>query len=615
MLKKLFLAVVFLSLVASCVKKPSISALDMPSSDTSSLDAPSVVHSDFSPEKYMLVKELSAKGKAVFFYQDQDGYMHYHNGKKDRIINREIMDKYKKMGAVPMGMSYGYDGKYVYFSQPLRWGPKKLIFIKLEQDGSVVYTKELSALEQVLRPASMAFDGKGGVLLSWLDETPPLMNAVYKLIKEDNFSEQEALISYQDKAVLFAQSVHTDKGLAVVYSTTSTAGYTTGSTMGNTVGSTAGITMGSATEKSERRGEIRVRFLSDGSEKLLYSGKLYDADLIEGKGVFLLRPYEQSLNIKLITFNTAFDRIKEHTIEKPKELGEAFSLFSNGGFSGGEPFVLGAGSPPLSVEVEGRSLPQKPNLFYSYAGKNFERFGGQMPFMFSSELPSFDSSEKYTVVAYMDRRIVTPTVMVAVFSSGGMLVKKDVIIEKPGVSTGSPRVAHLGGDVFRVFYPVEDKGEKVWIYRAKDIKADSIESLYELPSGKDKMRLLTESVETFSNCRKNNDYGCVYDLLDPAYRSQKSKAIHAEMMKSIGATIMDFKFENCKILADSVFAACDGYIKAKLPEEMRGDKFTNRLRENERIVEQEIKGDLWVFIDGTWYYVLNMPMLGYALQW
>lgn len=580
--------VVFLSLVASCSSLPRAPAL----LDAPSLDVSSVVPTDFSPEKYLFVKELSARGKAVFFYQDQEGYMHYYNGKEDRIINREVMDKYKKLGAVPMSMSYGYDGKYIYFSQPVRWGPKKLIFIKLEQDGKVVYTKELSSLEQVIRTVSMAFDGKGGILLTWMDETPPYVNAAYTLIKGDSFPEKEEVISYQDKAVLFAQPVYTDKGLAVVYVRTSPAG-----------------------KNTEGSGEIRVRFLSDGSEKSLYSGNVFDADLTEAKGVFLVRPYELSSSIKLITFNNSFDRIKEYTVEKPKELGEAFSLFSNEGLIEGEPFVLGAGSPPSSVEVEGYSLPQKPNVYYSYAGRDFERVVGGKPFMFTSALPAFDSSEKHTVVAYLDRRSASPTVMVAVFGGGGKLIKRDVVIEKPGVDAGSPRVVHLGGDVFRVFYPVEDKGEKLWIYRAKDIKADSIDSLYNLPSAKDRKELLMESVEKYADCRKKNDYGCVFDMFDPAYRSGKSKAMHEDMMKRINATIVDFRFKDCKILEDSVVAACDGYIKAKLPDEIKAGSMPNRIKEDQKTVEQEIKGDLWVFLSGKWYYVVNMPMLGYALQW
>lgn len=582
-----FLAIVFLSLVASCGGMPRAPAL----LDAPSLDASSAVPTDFSPEKYLFVKELNAKGKVVFFHQDQEGYMHYYNGKEDRIINREVMDKYKKLGAVPMDMSYGYDGKYIYFSQPVRWGPKKLIFIKLEQDGKVVYTKELSSLEQVIRPASMAFDGKGGILLTWIDETSPYVNAAYTLIKGDSFSEKEEVISYQDKAVPFARPVHTDKGFAVVYVRTGAAGGAEGS------------------------GEIRARFLSDGSEKALYSGSVFDADLTEAKGVFLVRPYELSLSIKLITFNTSLDRIKEYTVKKPKELGEAFSLFDNGGLVGGEPFVLGAGSPPSSVEVEGRSLPQKPNLYYSYAGRDFERVVGGKPYMFSSALPAFDSSEKHTVVAYLDRRFASPTVMVAVFGGGGKLIKRDVVIEKPGVHAGSPRVVHLGGDVFRVFYPVEDKGEKLWIYRAKDIKADSVDNLYDLPSTKDKKGLLTETVDKYADCRKKNDYGCVYDMLDPAYRSGKSKGGHEEMMQRVNATVLDFRFENCKILEDSVLASCDGYIKAKLPNEIRGGNLTNLIKEDQKTVEQEIKGDLWVFLNGKWYYVVSIPMLGYALQW
>lgn len=578
MLKALFFALVFLSLAASCINKPDVSSLDV-----SSLDVSSSVPTDFSPDKNMFVKELNAKGKVVFFFQDHEGYMHYYNGKEDGIINREVMDKYKKMGGVPMSMSYGYDGKYIYFSQPVRWGPKKLIFIKLEPDGKVVYTKELSSLQQVIKPASIAFDGKGSMLLTWIDETPPYVKAAYMLVKGDSFPEKEDVISYEDDTILSARSAYTDKGLAVVYVRTNKRG----------------------------SGEIKARFLADGSEKVLYSGDVSDFDLMEGKGGFLIRLYQVSPSIKLIAFNASFDRIKEYTINKPEEVGSGFSLFTSGGLIEGEPFVLGSGSTPMSVKSEGYSLPQKPNLYYSYAGKDFERVVGEKPFMFTSTQPSFDSSEKHTVLAYMDKRFASPTVMVAVIDSAGKLIKRDIVIEKPWVDTGNPSVVRLGGDVFRVFYPVKDAGKNIWIYRAKDINAGAINSLYSIPSSKDRGGLLMESAKKFADCRKKNDYGCVYDMLDPTYRSGTSKAMHEEMMKRTNATIVDFGFENCRILEDSVLAACDGYIKAELPSDIKGAP----IRENQRTVERKIKGDIWIFIDGKWYYLVDMPMLGYAQQW
>jgi len=83
------------------------------------------------------------------------------------------------------------------------------------------------------------------------------------------------------------------------------------------------------------------------------------------------------------------------------------------------------------------------------------------------------------------------------------------------------------------------------------------------------------------------------------------------MMRRVDATIIDFKFEGCKILEGSILAACDGFIKAKLPPALRGAP----IKESQRNVEQKIKGDIWVFIDGKWYMAVTVPMLGYVLQW
>ncbi len=572
MLRFLVPFLIFLSLLSSCTKKPEVKPIDVKTK----------VSTDYSPEKYMFVKELNTKDRVVFFYQDQDGYTHYYNGKEDRIINREIMDKYKKIGGVPMSFSYAFDGKYLYFSQPVRWGPKKLILIKMEPDGKVLYTKELSSLEQVLRPASFAFDGKGNMLLSWTDETPPYVKAAYLLVKNDQFPEKEEVIGFDQNPVLSVKSVYTSKGFALVYTKAGKGG---------------------------KMSEVRVRFLSDNSEKLLYTGNSStDFDFYEYKDGFVLRPYELSSKVNIIVYDRAFEKKKEYAIEKPKDLVNNFDILQVG-LLGGTPLVFGAGIPTKPVDVEGYSLPQRLNVFYSYNGKTFERLVGEKPFMFTSNLTSYDSSSEYAVVAYMDRRLTVPTVMVSVIDSKGKLLKKDLLIEKPWVATGSPKVAYLGEGLFRVFYPVEDQKEKVWIYRAKDIKANSIDSLYEMP--KPDKDLLIKTVNRYVECRKKNDYKCVYSMLDPTYRSGISEGMHEQMMKNINANILDYKLEKCKILEDSVLAACDGYIKARLPGQIMGKP----IREQERSIEQKIKGNIWVYIDGKWYYAVDLPMLGYALQW
>jgi hypothetical protein len=574
MTNRIFFSFLFFLFIVCVVNSP-VSAL--------AIDIHTNIPADISPEKYLFVKELNAKGKVVFFYQDHEGYTHYYNGKKDKIINREIMDKYKKKGAVPMAMSYGYDGKHLYFTQPVRWGPKKLIVIKLEPNGKVLYTKELSSLEQAIKPASIAFDGKGNMLLTWLDETPPYLKGAYMLVKGDGFSEKEDVISFENGPVQAARPVYTDAGFAIIYAKTEKKG----------------------------KGEIRARFLSDGAEKVLDTGRVFDFDLTAEEGLFLIRPYEVSKAVRLLVFNVSLDKVKEHTVRFPKETSGQFSLYSNPGLIGGEPFVLGTGTTPGSIMVEGYRLPHKANLYYSYAGRDFERVVGKTPFMFTSTSPSFDSSKGHVVLAYTDKRFISPNVMVAVCDRGGKLIKNDVLMEEPWVRTGSPRVVHLDGDVFRVFYPVVDKGKKVWICRAKDINASTINNVYHLPPLKEREKLLIDTAKKFADCRKKNNYGCVYSLFDSMYRSGTPKDQHTQMMKQINAKILDYRVEACKILDDSCLAACDSYMKAELPSMIRNIN----IKEQERHIERKIRGTIWVFIDKKWYYVVDLPMLGYTLRW
>ena len=570
---------VFLLLVlfifSSCSKKPEVYVHDLKTS----------ISTDYLPEKYMFVRELNTKDRVVFFYQDHEGYTHYYNGKKDTIINREVVDKYKKKGGVPMSFSYAYDGKYLYFSQPIRWGPKKLIFIKMEPDGKVLYVKELSSLEQSIRPASVAFDGKGNMLLTWLDETPPYIKGAYMLVKGDSFPQKEEVIAFEDAPVLSIKPVYTSKGFAILYTKVGKGG---------------------------DYGELRLRFLSDGSEKTLYAGYgVADFDISQAGGKFLIRPYEISEKVHLLIFDGNMEKVREYAINKPKDISNTFSPYDNPTLIDGQPFVLAGGIPPNSVSVDGYSLPQRQNVFYSYAGKDFERLVGGKLFMFTSEMPSVDSSKNYILVAYVDRRLASPTIMVSLLDKKGKVIKRDIIIEKPWVSTGSPRVVHLGEDLFRVFYPVEDKKEKVWIYRAKDIKVENLQNLYDIPPVKDREKRLAERVKQYVECRKNNDYKCVYRMLDPVYRSGISEAMHEEMMKRVNAKITEFRFDRCKILENSVIAACDGIIKAKLPEQI----MNRPIKEQERNIEQKLKGIIWVYVDGDWYYAVDLPMLGYAIRW
>lgn len=554
----------------SCHKKPQVSTIDIRTN----------LSTDFSPEKFMFVKELNTKDKVVFFYQDNEGYTHYFNGKEDIIINKNIIDRYKKKGAVPMDFSYSYDGKHIYFSQPVRWGPKKLIFIKMEPSGKVIYTRELSNLQQVIKPASIAFDQKGSMLLTWIDETPPYIKGAYLLVKDDHFPENEQIIAFDDAAVLSVKPIYTKNGFALIY-----------------------------TKIKNGIGELRVRYISDGSEKLIYSGEqVSDFDIIIQEDGLWIRPYQSSDVIKLIHLNSSLEKNKEYTIKKPEEAG-FFGVFDGIYLLNNEPLIFAAVIPNRSINVDSYSLPQKANIYYSYAGKNFERLVGGRPFMFTSTMPSADTDNHNALVAYTDRRTIEPSVMISVINKDGKVATRDVLLEKPWTKTGSPKVVKIGENTFRIFYPVEDKDKKVWVYRAKDVSGTNIGKFYDIPKPDEK--LLIETVRKFVECRKNNDYKCIYSMLDPMYRAGVSEALHEDMMKKINANIVEYKLDKCKVLDNSVIAVCDGYIKAKLPEQIMG----RHIKEQERSIEQKIQGNVWVFIEGKWYYAVDLPMVGFAVQW
>lgn len=571
-----FVFYILFFLLSSCEKR----------ADVKTKDVSSVVGTIYSPDKNMFVKELNSPQRVVFFYQDHEGYTHYYNGKEDIIINKEVMDKYKKMGAVPLDFSYGWDGKSLYFSQPVRWSKKKLILIKMTSEGKVEYTKELSSLEEVIRPASFAFDGKGNMLMSWLDETPHYIKAAYMLVRGDQFPEKEEVIAFEDGPVLAQEPLYTEKGFAIVY-----------------------------LHKRKNISDVRIRFLEDGSEKTLYSGQAVDFIIVKDKegSSYAMLPKEPSSTMKVILLGKDFEKKGELEVKSPSELASGSFGVAERGFLyfKDKPVILAVGMPPSSINVEGYDLPQKINVFISYNGSDFKRLSETDPYMFTQLAPSYATSQDYLLVAYSDRRFGLPSVSLAIVGTDGKIKKKDITLEEPGIRTGLPYVVYLGEGLFRVFYPVEDAKKRVWVYRSRDVRAESIKSLYELPSVRDREKKLKETVEKFIQCRKNKDYECVYSMLDPVYRQGVGKDTHIGMMRRVESEILDFRLEKCKVLRDSVIGVCDGYLKAKLPSNIEG----RIIPESQRGVEQKLKGVVWVYYRGSWYYAVELPMLGYALQW
>lgn len=550
------------------------------------VDVASTLPTDFSADKYLLVKELSKGDRAVFFYQDEEGYTHFYNGSDDRIINREVIDKYKKLGAVPLAMSYGFDGKALYFSQPVKWANKKQIVIKLEPGGAIVFTRELSELGQVLRPASFAFDGKGNTLMTWIDETSPRIKAIYTVMAADGSVGKEEMIADDTDAMLYVEPVYTATGYAIVYSRTGVGG--------------------------KRDSEIHLKRLADGSDKVIYHGTdVSGFDLVEVGGTYALRPYQPGESGKVLTFNSNFEPAASYTLPYPKEIGRAFGVTDALTLTGKGPVVIGGGVPPESVSIDGMALPQKPALYVSVAGKAFEPLVGGVPHMFSSGLPAVQAMGPGAVVGYSDRRFASVTPMLALVDDNGNVVKHDVTLETPQVRTGKVELVKIDNDTVRAFYPVTVASRPNWTYRFKDLSISKMQSHYALPPTAQRQQELFEKAQQYAACRLKEDYQCIYDTLDPTYRNGVSRLDHEQRMKSLGVTLTGYKVESCKVMADSILGKCEGEISATLPAVLMGKPISDKQRE----VKQTIAGEVWVYVDGNWYYAVSIPMLGYTIQW
>lgn len=577
-------ALLSLLLSASCGSMPSPSPLE---GAMRRVDVASALPTEFSADKYLLVKELSKGERTVFFYQDHEGYTHFYNGSDDRIINREVIDKYKKLGAVPLAMSYGFDGKSVYFSQPVKWDKKKQIVIKLEPSGTVVFTKELSELGQVMRPASFAFDGKGNTLMVWIDETAPRMKVIYTLMAPDGSVAKEQMIADDNDAMLYFEPIYTaNSGYAIVYSRTGVLG--------------------------QRDSEVRLKRLPDGADTVLYHGTdVSGFDMVKVGGTYVLRPFQPGESAKVLTFNSNFEPITSYTLPYPKALGGAFGVTDALTLTATGPVVVGGGVPPVGVAMDGLSLPQKPGLYVSGAGKAFESLIDGTPHMFTSEVPTVEAMGRGAVVGYSDRRFAGVTPMLALVDNQGNVLKRDVTLEGPQVRSGKVQLVKIDDDTVRAFYPVADPSKPNWTYRFTDLNIKTMQGHYILPPTAQRQQQLLATAQKYAACRMKEDYQCVYDMLDPTYRGGVSKLDHEQRMKGLGITLTNYTVEKCKVMADSTLGKCEGEIGAKLPAVLMGKPIT----ENQREVKQTIAGEIWVYVNGSWYYAVSLPMLGYAIQW
>lgn len=577
------LSALAVSLLASCSSVSTTAGLE---GVERRIDVRSELPTDFSADKYLLVRELSQGAQPVFFYQDHEGYTHFWNGQRDQVINREVVDKYKALGAVPLAMSYGFDGQNLYFSQPMKWDKKKQIIVKLRPDGTVLYTKELSELAQVLRPASFAFNDRRDVLMSWIDETAPRLKVIYVTMNEAGNVGPEVAIADDTDAMLYHQSVFTQKGFAVVYSRT-------------------GV-------KGQRDGEVRIRWLADGKDEPLYHGPdMSGFDLAEANGDIAIRPFQPGQESYVLVYDKNFVFKKRYTLPHPKALGGAFGVTDALTLGAAGPVLIGGGVLPQSVNIEGYPFAAKSSLYASTDGKDFVPLVGTVPHLFTSEQPSVVSVSRGAVVGFSDRRFATITPMLAVVDFNGKLVKRDINLESPAVRTGRVSLVKLDDDTVRAFYPVNIPGQGQWVYRVQDLSLSKMASHYSLPPTQQRQAQLLQRANQYAACRLKDDYQCVYDMLDPTYRGGVSKVEHESRMKSLGVKLNAYKVEGCKVLADSVLGKCEGEIEATLPANLMGKP----IAQSQRKVKQTLGGEVWVYVNGEWYYAVSLPMLGFAIQW
>lgn len=550
-----------------------------------------------SIEHYEPVKELSSPSTISFLYYNAEGKLFLQMGEKSYHLNAQAYERFKKEGAVFYGINYLYDGRYLYVAQIAKPGFEKFVVL-MRFDPSNGQTKSwmnFSTTKQPTNPPILATDKKGNILIAWNDESVNKKAIAYALVQKfgDVIPEKEEFLRDKDYAYTwFAPIYNNNLGFGILY-----------------------------IRNSKDVSEVRLFILSSGKDILLLSAKgdsrpihlLYD---LSGD-TLAFSPYSYEPKAKIYLFNLreigTGKPEKEYVINLPEKWYEPQTLK----VINGDVYLI-AGFKPNSNSIHLKEynfdMPAKLNLYVSVNGNDFKKLTNiKYPYMFTEVLPSLDFSKEGILIAYRDNRFIDGKVGL-VYMKGDRIVKSDVLIETSNFDALYPKVINLTDDTFRVLYLLFDENKRFWTLKVVDLKAKDAYNLVELPPEKELVKKLKESTQKLTQCRVKNDIDCFYSMLDPGYRYTVTKEMQVERIRRLGVEVVDMKYKEVNYIEGTPFAIAKGIIKYKFVSDKVGGIAPVPKKDVGKVLADSIE-HIWIFIDGNWYWLVDLPMKTYSLTW
>lgn len=586
-----FVLLVFLlaTLLSSCKKSEFV----VSRKDFSDISLPSML----GLEHYKLLDGYNSRDRVSFTYYDPDGRLYLVDNGKQVFLNKEAYEEFKKQGAVFYGNEYIRQGDYLFFTQVAKPGYEKYgILIRYDTKKGELKSWKFSKTKQITSPPKLVGDGRGKLLLVWVDESVSPKSFAYSLVEEygEKFPE-ETIVHEKDRTTMEAVPLYLqERGFFVLYLSTSKQGselrlrsVPEGKEVTLIKTGPENIIYSFVVSHNQKERKVVVAPLTENREKqdiYVYS----ESSLLEGKP-------EKSFNVKLL--HKTYDL-----------LGVLYV--------GGKTYLFAGFRPDGSLELKGYniSLPNRYNIYYSVDGGRFERLSQSEPaHMFTSTMPSLASQDKSILVAYIDSPFINRNVGLA-YIQDGKIKAGAVSLEGPNVSTGYPQVLPLDKGLYRLMYPVYDNKKNRWFFRVVDLKGEGIYTKYKLPPASELKDALKKRTEEFAKCRKADNVDCFYEYFDLGYRTLVTKEQQKAMLSTLSIKMTDFKYEKVRYIEGTPFAVAEGYLSFRFTSDTIGGRVEVPKGYRGKDIKDKIT-HLWVYHNGTWYYVVETMFRAYSLTW
>ena len=527
---------------------------------------------NLSPNEYFLIPKLNTKDKPyIVVFNKKTNEIILFEGKEKKVVNEEFLKK-ENPKFVFISRGVFYDGKYLYIYGVIKYGlPKYVVLFRVSLNPYNVKYYIFKKPKQALW-VKLSADGKGNVLLVWLDEDKQPYRLAYVYSSDFTKSFNSPKIIQKDEKIVLFEPVILERKPYILYIYKN-----------NLIAFDAII----GKEKKLLKLEKPINF------KIKKEGRDLWIAIQNGFNALNIYKFDKDLHLKkTYSYNKIYVNKKLYDI---KEFNWSFYDFE---VVNEKPIAVITAKFQSSpgVRVNSISLPDKHNVFVN-EGDTFYIVNQTKPFLIYYTYPQIVTDRKNWLIAYFGRKFIFGNVFL---SYEGIREKSDIAVEPPSEQTGFPKIIAIDRNYYRLLYPIKNnQGIRL---KVVDIKADKLSHYYTFPPKELMEKKLKNRINKFIQCQIKNDLNCIYKLTDPVSREIIKTQPKAHIK------VLNYKYDRIKIIENSPLALCEGSITVEIPA--GGLPGINR-----NVVRTINTQDIWAFINGEWYYVPPVPMIGYYLKW